>query len=353
MPTIRVLAWPAYGNEHSNPYNALLYNAMQNSSGAQAQREQIRVQEFSLARLFTSRIDVLHLHWPELFLNSNYYFKALFGSIALLFGISVRRLFGTRLVWTVHNLEPHRIRFPRTSCWFWRHFIRKVDGICSLSAANESLVLARYPKLSTIKRTVTYHPLYPVEASALSKVEARQRLQLPTDDTKVFICLGQIKAYKGYDALLAVFQTLEHCQLIIAGKCRDAEYLQQLQAQVQGKNHIEIRPGFVADADLPLYFAAADYSIIPFQTIFNSGSALMSVSFNVSVVLPTTANFIEYNQLLDQRFKLYEGALSAAFIRSLLATKVQTKTPHVDALLTWPVAADRTKALYRALLADK
>ena len=59
-------------------------------------------------------------------------------SQAVLSLIDFARSRGTKIVWTVHNLASHERRYPRLEKWFWRAFLRRLDGFITLSESGLS-----------------------------------------------------------------------------------------------------------------------------------------------------------------------------------------------------------------------
>src|SRR5437879_12899485 len=60
---MRILAWPAFRPDTGNPYNALLYGAVE--------RRGAEVDEFTPRRLLSGRYDVWHIHWPDRIAHAN------------------------------------------------------------------------------------------------------------------------------------------------------------------------------------------------------------------------------------------------------------------------------------------
>ena len=344
--TIFVTSFPAFKNHKSNPYNQLLFS--------EVEKLDVKVQEFRLFSFVFEKADILHIHWPEFYLNSKYKAKAFFYSLMLILSIFVKKRMRTKIVWTVHNLEPHKIRYPLLSKLFWWFFLRQIDGICSLSHANETLALDLYPLLKRCLKVVTYHGLYksPQSMNLLQRVAAREKLGIHAD-VDLFLCLGQIKSYKNYEGLINTFIALKDkapVHLLIAGKADDSDYLASLRSLVESTDNVTLHAEFISEEDLALYYAAATYSIIPFDKIFNSGSMLLSVSMKTPVIIPTTPNFVEYQKFTRGYMMLYEGKFDESVIMNALQTKHEQKSLKVDKDLEWTNIAKGTAMLYERLL---
>ena len=64
----------------------------------------------------TNKYDVLHIHWPELYLNSNYFLKALICNILFIFGLFFQRKW--------HEIEGKRFSKHCNFLGFFKFFIR-------------------------------------------------------------------------------------------------------------------------------------------------------------------------------------------------------------------------------------
>jgi len=340
---MKVLAFPAYKNEKSNPYNALLYSSVEDKD--------VDVIEFSLKKLFLLRYNVIHIHWPELYLNSNYYIKALVCSILLLFGLFIARLCNKKVVWTVHNLVPHHIKFKKTNSIFWSIFLKLIDGVVSLSKSNEKILFSTYPELKGVKSAVVYHGLYDdCYPSGMLKKDALEKLGLK-ESSRVVLFLGQVKRYKNVEALISVFNSkcnLTDNYLIIAGKFESQAYFDEVRSLVKSDN-VLIFDGFVDAQDMQMYFSAADISVLPYNNIFNSGSALLSVTFDTPVLIPYSENFEEYSDIINGMVFTYSGEVSYELIVDILEGRDSSEGLNYDAL-SWSSIAKSQKCFYREVV---
>ena len=343
---IRVLAFPAFKNKRSNPYNSLLYGSLKNLG--------VNVVEFSLFKAFTLRYELIHVHWPERYLNSDSRIKAAIGSSLLIFALWWSRLFGRKVVWTVHNLEPHKVKFPVLNKLFWKAYLSLVDGCLSLSKANEKLFHQRYPQLQKVPSAVTYHGLYRgVYPDNGPKATLYQEFEVG-ENQQVCLFLGRIMPYKNIEALITLFSSEEcaNVKLIIAGRIDDAAYHAELEAMIGQQKNILMKPGFVKDEDIQHFMHVADVMILPFDKIFNSGSALLGVSFGVTVLVPFSDNFAEYQKMTLGYLTCYSGKLSAVHIHNALLESSQ-RNSEVPTELEWENIARATQNFYQELIQSR
>lgn len=287
--TIRVLAWPAYSNKDGNPYNYLLYSAISQVDN------RVSITEFRLRRTLQARYDILHIHWPETIFNSPRPGYAVFISLVWLILIPLLKMRGTKLVWTAHNLREHEVHRPVLSKFMWFWFVRRVDGLIVLSESSRKSIYKLNPKLANVPTLHTPHGNYrDVYPRTITRKQARQKLGLPEDATVIGF-VGAIRSYKNVPHLINTFNKAagKNWHLVIAGKVSDADLEQEIRAHASPHNHIHLHLTFVPDSELQTYFLASDLMVFPYRDILNSGSALLSLSFNCPVLVPALGSMRE------------------------------------------------------------
>lgn len=344
MNKIKVLAFPKYKNRKSNPYNSLLYSGFD-------KMDDIYVDEFSLYKLFIKKYDVVHIHWPESYLNSKYFIKAFLCSFMLLIGLVIKKLKGAKVLWTIHNLSPHEVKYKTTNHLFWRVYLKLVDGAISLSKENEKIArrdIDNYSKF-TLSRVV-YHGLYcDVYENNTTQALSREFLNLSKQD-KVVLILGQMKRYKNIETLVDVFNGIkdESYKLLIVGRFEDSDYLNDVKLKIKN-NNIYIIDKFIKDEEIKYYYNACDISVIPFKKIFNSGSMLLSVGFNRKVLVPETPAFLEYKNIMgEEAISTFSGDLDKEDIFRCMECE---GTVDFDVeMFSWPYIRRETLEVYKELL---
>lgn len=277
--TIRVLARPAFSNRAVNPYNALIYEPLAALG--------VQVEEYNLLRAATSRPELLHVHWPESSFNHGL-LGARVTTTLLLLAIDRLRKRGTKLVWTIHNLAAHERRHTEHEERFWRQYLDRVDAVIALSDAGLARARQLRPQLEGKPAFVIPHPHYRgAYADTITRAEARQKLAIPAS-ARVLLFFGHIKQYKGVTELLACASQLrEDVWLAVAGKPRDAELLRQTEAAAAGHPRIRLDLRHIPAEEAQVFFRAADLVVLPYRDILNSGTALLALSFDRPVHLPS------------------------------------------------------------------
>ena len=337
---MRVLAWPARANRELNPYNALLYAAL----------EQIGVQvlEWTGDLSALEQVDVLHLHWPESALN----LPDPTGIHLVLEAVRLARAQNVRIVWTAHNLRAHAGIHPGLEREFWQEFCALLDGVIALSEHSQTALLEAHPTLEHVPITVIPHGHYRgVYPNTVSRDQARVRLRLPLE-VPVLAFVGQVRAYKGIPELLSTFGKLEgEARLLIAGKPippEDAPHLETLAAR---DPRVRLELGFVPDDRLQLFLNAADLIVLPYRQILNSGSALLALSFDRPVLAPAIGSLPELAQKIGGDWlQLFSGDLEANDLRNalVLGQKLRDQVAPLEDFAWLPIA-EKTKRFYLEL----
>ena len=138
--------------------------------------------------------------------------------------------------------------------------------------------LARFPsRLPRVTRIlnhdVTFTPL-----SERSQAEARQSLSEAFGNDRVFLCIGFLKWYKGFDRAIKAFAEMRATgtQLYVVGAAiPDTEdvrsHLRDLRRLVAATPGVSLREVWVSDEDFDTWLQAADWVVAPYRSAASSG----------------------------------------------------------------------------------
>jgi beta-1,4-mannosyltransferase len=350
---MHIVASPAYKNESLNPYNALLYRDIEIAGH--------RVSEYSHKTAITKQYDIIHLHWPDGYIDVANWVKVIQRALLLAIIIMVSKIKRAKLVWTVHNLEPHDAHHPKFSQWFLKQFTAVCDGFIFLTKEGSKKFATIYPDVNIStdyrkkKRTAIiphghYRDSYP---PPITQLAAKKSLGIPKDKS-VLLFLGMIKPYKNCDGLIREFlkAELQNTVLVIAGKVSTAEHQRKLEMLAANQPNILMRLHFIPDSDLAFYMSAADKVILPYKSILNSGALLLALSFNKAVIAPRLGAFIDlYEELGSKWIGIYDGDLNAEKLtfnfnyQNQISNKVPCPLENYD----WNKIAELTLKFYQEL----
>jgi len=318
---VRVLARP--GENAQNPYVRLLYGSLRKAG--------VEVEGFHpWSALGTPRPDVFLVQWPETVFD-----HSLSAGLAVGHGIAcsaaLLRRRGCKVVWIAHNLQSHERRFPGAEDRFWKRFSKQVDATVGLSQAGLVAALERHPDLSGKPGIVVPHGHYRgVYPDTLERDSARRGNGV-SDSSRVVLFFGRILSYKNVPALVSTFRSTaaEKDQLWIVGRPREESLAREILAASQDDPRIRTEFGFVPDERLQEWFRAADLCVLPFREILNSGSAILSLSFDVPVLVPDRGAMAELRELAGSEWvRTYSGDLTAPVLDQAMRWAANSTRPR-------------------------
>lgn len=344
---MKIIAWPAFQNRVYNPYNYLLYSHLVKAG--------VSVEEFSAQSLLLKRYDVFHIHWPELVLVHPDPVRSFIKTFVFLTLIQWVRSRGTRVLWTVHNLQAHEASLhPSLNKILWPNFLRSVDACISLSYAGKAQIQEAFPSLNNHPIFVVPHGHYrDTYPNQVSQLEARTKLGIPIN-AQVITSLGQVRPYKNIPRLIEKFRELEgdNLVLLIAGRSRLSQVEEDELKAIANDPRIKLFLKFIPDGDVQLYLKAADLVVLPYLEILNSGSALLALSFNRPILVPNRGAMSELQQQVGSAWvKTYIGELTSNILKESLDWTYNEprseQTPLED--LSWSTLSEKTVAVYQAI----
>lgn len=343
---MRVLAFPAYSNKKTNPYQWLLYTNLGKNF----------VTEFSYKKALTQNFDIFHIHWPDLYIKADSLLLK-FRRMVLLGGVVMwMRLRGIKIVWTVHNLSPHDADHPALTNCFMRWFVSRCDALIFLSRSSESAFDQAYTAPPHCHKAVIPHGHYrDVYPAPNSRQEARNILALP-QDKKIILFFGMIKPYKNVESLIENFISLqdEDSFLLVAGSA-SVDMKNTLEEAASHHPNVRIIVKFIPDEMVSNLLAASDLVVLPFKNILNSGSLILSLSFNRPVVAPAIGSLIELQDIAGMDWvRLYEGDFNKGILQQEI-NSLKKDEKEFEAVcnlddLAWNRIGADTLAFYRSLL---
>lgn len=228
---------------------------------------------------------IVHVHWPTILYGSAYSLKSLYlltrNAIVVRY---LKRCYGVRVVWTVHNTFSHDYPHP----WIDRIGTALVRRVADCVQVQQQSTKTLYSRLYPTKR-VEYIPhgnyigVYgPIERR---NTDLRTRLGFEKEDI-VLLSLGVIAPYKRNEALIqaVLSQKNERVKLLIAGK-GDVKYVETLKRKAGDTGRIVITNAFVDHSSIPAYMSIADFAVFFYDdSEMTSGGMILALSYGVPVI---------------------------------------------------------------------
>ncbi|WGD28999.1 hypothetical protein AncyloWKF20_14540 [Ancylobacter sp. WKF20] len=262
-------------------------------------------------RFYPFGADVIVLHWPD-----EYFFvRSLKATARAFLFLLAKWLLGAKLIWVVHNIEPHdkdKPPFPTGR----RALFAAIDGLVFLSETSRTLLYQRWPELKAKPFTVVSHGHY--KGRAIAPMTAPRAVSEPVR----LAYIGQLRPYKSADTLIELVRALppESVTLKVGGNCPDKGFAQRLRQFAEGAPNVALSLGLLSDSEIEQQVDGADAVILPYRDILNSGSAIYALSRARPVLAPRLGSLIELQQQVGANWLyLYEGEFNAEVLASFIA----------------------------------
>lgn len=196
------------------------------------------------------------------------------------------RLFGKRIVYTVHNKKPHNAKGDIWPTKMMKTLCRKSNAIIGFCPETKDVVRDLDPE-SLSKLVIIPHENYISEYQNVRITDLRTKYAIPSEDT-VFLFLGFIAPYKNLEKIIDIFKTVsnKNVWLLIAGRPVDEEYGESLKSLIGKTDHIITDMRYIPEEEVPSFYNAVDIVILPYkkETSLNSGVVYLSFSLKKTVV---------------------------------------------------------------------
>jgi glycosyltransferase involved in cell wall biosynthesis len=185
----------------------------------------------------------------------------------------------TVIISVVDNVFPHEKHHGDNI--LTKFFMNSIDGAAVLSDVVQKDVAGFR---NDIPVCVTPHPLFDTYGKKLNRVEALSALKLDPD-CSYLLFFGIIRNYKGLDILIKAFTDERlrgrNLKLIVAGEFyRNEAHYRNLAMESGLEKDILFYDHFISDADVKLFFSAADLVVQPYKSATQSGVTQIAFHFD-------------------------------------------------------------------------
>ncbi|WP_121610652.1 glycosyltransferase [Mesobacillus foraminis] len=279
---MKIWMWPK--TSELNKFNQLYSDSLE--------KEGVTVENFNKTKMFRMRKnDIFHFHWIYPLYQSDSKLLFILKSFVLLIYLRYIKLRGIKIVWTLHNIYPHKYKFKNME----QKIRKKILTLCDLVfVASRSIKMEaekeyniKPGKIKIIKHG-HYKGVYPLKTINKDKYNIK-------NGEKVFLFIGTIMEYKGVQLLLDEFLSsniYQDSRLIIAGK--PDKQMDEVLKKYYSYNNIEFDLRFIPDEQVMGLIELADFVVLPYKQITTSGSAILAVSAKKPFIAPRNSFFEEY-----------------------------------------------------------
>ena len=230
-------------------------------------------------------------HWGKIFVFNwfesipDFKYGILQSIIAVIF-LTIIKLSGRKIIWILHNKQPHVQRYGRLKQLMASLIAHNADLIVTLARDGIELIREKHPYAIT-KVHFLHHP-------------TKDRLsEHPTiEKTYDLLIWGAIAKYKGIIEFTEYLlkHPEEKMKVCIIGKCASTELYEELNRTLPSNvTLIHERASF---EKLNKYINRSHFVLMPYfsRSILSSGILMDSLSFGAKIIGPHTGSFKDYTQ---------------------------------------------------------
>lgn len=247
----------------TNPYLVQLQQSLQRTPG-------IDVSFFGWRRALFGRVDVFHVHWPELLPGGHRMLgRAARRLLTLAFLIRIR-VTGVAVVRTLHNLErPSGLARVDLKLLDW------IDRVTTLTIT-----------LNSDTPVAPGHAHRTILHGHYRDWFATQPMSPAVDGRIGYV--GLIRRYKGVEQLVDAFRAMDApgSSLSVAGRPSTPELESDLRRRAGDDPRVEFHFQFLDDAEFVARICAAELIALPYRHMHNSGTVLAALSLARPVLVP-------------------------------------------------------------------
>ena len=327
----------------SSPYQERLYSAM-TSQG-------VVVEALSRSGLLRARYDIAHVHWEHLLIDPS---RGRFSATTWLASLSLAKLRGVIICYTLHNIRPHDYQPSRYGNLYRRMFDTLVDGI--ITHGDAAIGICAEERQALADKPFAVIPHGPLESNhAECETDTQVKVSSIPDDLHVILSFGAVKPYKGHRRLIKEFMSADignDVHLHIAGSCSDValrEFVKRSAADSNGR--ISASLDRIPEDEIGPLLSRCAGVILSYEEIHTSGVALLALSHSVRVIAPRIGLLPDLADAVGPGWViLYDPPLDGEALSSTIDQLTLQPLPAVPPILaTWVDIADSTIAFFLKL----
>jgi glycosyltransferase involved in cell wall biosynthesis len=196
---------------------------------------------------------------------------------------------GGRVLWTVHNVLPHEVRFRVAEVELCEFLAQAADRIHVLGEETLAAAAPVYripPEKVAVIPHASYLDVYP---DFVGRDEARRRLGLLEGEVGILL-FGVIRPYKGLDQLFEVFERAlaadPRLRLLVAGQPSASAQVNEWRERCAAHPRIVSALRYIDPAEVQVWMRAADLVVLPYTSVLNSGALHLALTFGRPVIAP-------------------------------------------------------------------
>jgi len=261
--------------------------------------------------------------------------------IILLFSI-----FRKRIIYTIHNRQPHNTNKTLYSYKLMRLLINKADVIVGLCDETKNIVESIRPECLN-KVTIVPMPNYISNyTSSKHSNYSKSTFGIEFGEKLIFTYFGNISPYKNIELLIEAFVESDiDAYLLIVGEPYSKEYEDMLYKKILncGNNNIVPFLSYIPDDEVRSIFGISDILVFPYdkRSSLNSSALILSYSMKRTAIIPRIGTV--KSQKSDDFIYCYEYE---NYDKHKEMLKISMQTAYNDWLCDPTILAEKGKQAY-------
>ncbi|SON57987.1 GDP-mannose:glycolipid 4-beta-D-mannosyltransferase precursor [Hartmannibacter diazotrophicus] len=306
------------------------------------------------------RFDVLHMHFPDHKVAEHPLPKALVLAASFLAFLGLVRLFGKKIVWTVHDVTPFKTRHRWLLMPYLAWVRRLTSGYVFMNRSSREQFFKAYPDQAAKPSCLVGHGVFPTTRVS---PERRQILRQEMHKGEAFIIgyLGDLKPYKNVDALRHLPKTDGRGRpvvLVVAGRADPLMDADALEASLDaaGRERMHRIDHRLDDAEMEELIGTVDAVFLPYLIGSNSGFSILVLSAGGRLLTSDLPMFTDLEEQFGAPW-VYSSALDAlSLTQAVDRVSTHDVTPEEEgrrdaalAALSFEACGRETLEFYRSL----
>lgn len=332
---------------YQNPYQHLLTNALQGQDIDVIHLKSMPTYAWLLQQ--RRKVHVIHLHWLSGLYMHRFCTPLQLGNF--LVKILLAKKLGYKIIWTVHNILPHKLPFPPMHYLVRRFIMHQADEVISHCEFGRKEITRLFPRNKSV-HVIPIGNYNNVYTTTVDREQARNFLNIPAQSF-VYLFLGNIEQYKGIETFVDTFRLSagEADIALIAGRNRAPKLVISLHAMTQIDSRIRIHARFIPDEEIQYFLRSANVMVLPFREILTSSSVITGMSYEIPIIAPSLGCLPEL--ITPEAGILYNNQdptsllQAMQLIKTLDTDKMGKAAKAITDRLSWMTIAQQTAKIYR------
>ena len=284
-------------------------------------------------------VQVLYYHWPESFWRVAGKLKMILKAFQFILVNRLAKVLGYKLVFSVHNVVPHR------SDWMWlevfmRRWIFKNFDLFVGHASNCLSEIQSQFKMEPIKYILAPHGLYENYYEQLASkdipIEILNLLESSRDSSNLLLFFN---THHERDCIqfLKKFVNSPNAKSVVLTIVGDAA--NKVKEITDNSDNIRVYPDFFPSEYLDILMKSINGLVIPYRRITTSGIYFLALTYNVPIISNDLEFFVVHDPQSNSRISLKRLFVSENLADELSQKRIEMTEVNFASHFSWQKSA--------------